>query len=636
MIEIVRKWFKREEVTPEIRKKKFSNSMIAESGCDLLGRQQQKLDDIRVSLSLTDDRFNLFYAPLFEKFAELSQCMPASENHHHAHKYGFIDHTLEVAIVALRKREGVIYKQDKESQLMTKREVFSYAVVVAAIMHDIGKLVTDIEIFSVEEEKIIHYASGDRLSAGDEFVYRFFPGRRIEDHQASALILLNQLVPSIGLSWLCAETELFRDVIHSITSSHKFSGKIGQLIIESDKVSTANNLSRISVNFQTTQFAPSVPNIVPVSNQNNALSQNSQNKALMIANSIKHMLENPTDFGGRKTLNVAGSFAWVQGEFIYMSHPLAFKHLQDHMNDENAKNAPNSSNICYSILFDSGFLVKSNDKMFDFYHVSSNDDDWTSTLAYIKLDRDKVDPSRSLPESNHPITLSLKKSDLTKKKVKPTKKETSSCNELVDDIGKPNEMSHPQKNESELMHSESVNESMIITPPVKVKSDDPVDELLAPKEFIEDIDKTAEFSNNDTFNIFLKWLTHQFRHKTIDINKHNAAVHVVDSKIVLVSPRIFIDFVKSNGGSDIFSQPELLNKTQKQKVNYIQTEFFKSNEHVRSVLSENILTFELSSSTKKRTKLFGILLKPDMSSYLLNNKDFSNSRHVFLQSVIQS
>ncbi|NRB78363.1 MAG: TraI domain-containing protein [Saccharospirillaceae bacterium] len=644
MIERIKKWLKRDEITLEIRKKKFSNSMIAESGYDLLARQHKKIDDIRVSLSLTDDRFDRFYAPLFARFAEVSQCMPASENHHHAHKYGFLDHSLEVAVVALRKREGVIYKQDQESQLMTKREVFSYAVVVAAIMHDIGKLITDIEIFSVEEQRIIHYASGERLSTGDEFVYRFFPGRRIEDHQASALILLNQLVPSVGMSWLCTETELFREVIHTITSSHKFSGKVGQLITESDQVSTANNLARISVNFKASHFAHSPSALAQVSNRDSSPSQNSQNKAMMIANNLKHMLENPTDFGGRKLLNIAGSFAWVKDEFIYMSHPLAFKLLHEYMSSENAKSTPNSANICYSILFDSGFLVKSNNKMFDFYHVSSNDDDWTATLAYIKLDRDKMDPSRLLPESNHSITLSPKKSDVVKKNGTASKSNTPSKklkndktkNENENEEGGVDEKSNAENIEPELNKIDAAVDSIIIMQPLNNTTGNPIDELLAPKIITENIDKTAEFSNNETFNIFLKWLTHQFRHKTIDINKHNAAVHVVDTKIVLVSPRVFIDFIKSNAGNDLFNKPELISKTPKQRVNYIQAEFFKSNEHERSVLSENILTFELSASSKKRTKLSGVLLKPDMSNYLLNDKEFSNSRHVFLQSVIHT
>mgnify|MGYP006183994081 CR=1 FL=1 len=58
--------------------------------------RQQLLENIWRRASLSRAQFNTLYLKPLERYAELVQLLPASENHHHAHLGGLLDHGLEI------------------------------------------------------------------------------------------------------------------------------------------------------------------------------------------------------------------------------------------------------------------------------------------------------------------------------------------------------------------------------------------------------------------------------------------------------------------------------------------------------------------------------------------------------------
>jgi hypothetical protein len=73
-----------------------------ESAASLLAlpRRRKLLDAIWQHTSLSRAQFMLLYQHPLERYAELVQAFPASENHHHAWPGGMLDHGLETVVCA--------------------------------------------------------------------------------------------------------------------------------------------------------------------------------------------------------------------------------------------------------------------------------------------------------------------------------------------------------------------------------------------------------------------------------------------------------------------------------------------------------------------------------------------------------
>ena len=85
--------------------------------------------------------------PLLQRVAEFVQLYPASEAHHHAQEGGLLIHLLETAAYALHFREGLelpVAAPPEERERLKHR--WTYGVLLAALLHDIGKPLVDLRI----------------------------------------------------------------------------------------------------------------------------------------------------------------------------------------------------------------------------------------------------------------------------------------------------------------------------------------------------------------------------------------------------------------------------------------------------------------------------------------------------------
>src|SRR5690606_19357150 len=97
--------------------------------------------------SLTQPVFNEYLLSPIERYAELVQLLPASESHHHAYAGGMLDHALEMACYGLRLRQRHLLPPNaKPEDQSSAGELWSAAIIYGALMHDVAKVLVDIEI----------------------------------------------------------------------------------------------------------------------------------------------------------------------------------------------------------------------------------------------------------------------------------------------------------------------------------------------------------------------------------------------------------------------------------------------------------------------------------------------------------
>lgn len=185
------------------------------------------LEKIRTSMGYHPDNFRSDVMPLIERFAEFVQLLPASESHHHAQPGGLLIHTLDVAAYALTLRMG--YKLPTgavvEDQIRLG-PVWSFGVLVAALLHDIGKPVSDVvvQVYGADPTKQVQtwnglagsmnqlstHSKGDQLS---HYTVMFKENKDYGAHQRLGATLLHALVPASALHWLGSDSVLMSQLL---------------------------------------------------------------------------------------------------------------------------------------------------------------------------------------------------------------------------------------------------------------------------------------------------------------------------------------------------------------------------------------------------------------------------------------
>lgn len=122
----------------------FEDVLPVRSPKALLFARRDKLNQIEELAGTTPLHFECYYLAALQRFAAFVQECPASESHHHAHVGGLLDHALEVAVTALKLRQGYLLPPGvPPEQAVHARDRWTYAVFAAALVHDAGKPAVD-------------------------------------------------------------------------------------------------------------------------------------------------------------------------------------------------------------------------------------------------------------------------------------------------------------------------------------------------------------------------------------------------------------------------------------------------------------------------------------------------------------
>lgn len=217
------------------------------------------VEKIRTRLGFTPENFERDVLVLLRNVAEFVQLLPGSESHHHAQPGGLLIHLLDVAAHALSLREGYKLPQggSPEDQIRLG-PVWSYGVLVGALLHDIGKPVADVvvQLYGADPSRSLAQWSGlagsmvdaSSSAAPNRTVTHYtvdFPASEARDyaaHQKLPIALLHALVPRSSMQWLSTDPALMAELVGCLESSDKQPGVLAELITKADSASVAANL----------------------------------------------------------------------------------------------------------------------------------------------------------------------------------------------------------------------------------------------------------------------------------------------------------------------------------------------------------------------------------------------------------
>lgn len=566
-------------------------------------RRQKLLENIWQRASLSRSQFAELYRLPLERYAELVQQLPASQNHHHAHPGGMLDHGLEIVAYALKIRQTYLLPigAPPESQ-SAQAEAWTAAAAYGALIHDLGKIAVDVHI-ELEGGKTWHPWHGP---INRPYRFRYVKGRNYQLHGAAAALIYAQILTPQILDWLSDFREVWSQLIFILAGQYEHAGILGEIVVKADQASVAQELG---------------------GNPARALSSPKQSLQRQLADGLRYLVRDTFK------LNQPDGPAdgWLTQDALWLvSKPIADQ-LRAYLLTQGVEGVPSSNAPFFNMLQDQGVIQTNAQDKAVWRATIDNGRGWRNTFTLLKLSPALIwnDPNDRPPaytgtlevEAGDPVENSPAKNNMTTPAgVLPSDIESSAIpSALAPPVAPPLEVSQPpSSNPAEI--DELLALLGNINEPLKNKKNNQASAALTPLLQLDDTqaslssnegDATLAIAkevapmprNNTEFGReFVEWLKNGIASRSIIINDAKAQVHTVAGTAMLVTPGIFKRYV--------LEFPHIEQQAKAQQMNawqMVQRSFEKLKLHKKTAKHHNIWTCDVVGPRKTK-QLKGYLL----------------------------
>ena len=215
---------------------------------ELLAGMNELINKIADILPLTCDEFNMYIRPVLLRTADFVYTLPASEYYHHSNCCGLLRHSLETAFFASRGLASSCFDLEFPGNIRINREGrLAAAVTVAALLHDIGKPLTDIKVYQRDNywqplKEGLHNFLIKRGSGIFSFKYVPMRGKR---HELLAPLAAANILTADFVSWMMEAPDLLEHMYSCISGNR--SSRFYSIIKNADIMSVKYDLASINL-----------------------------------------------------------------------------------------------------------------------------------------------------------------------------------------------------------------------------------------------------------------------------------------------------------------------------------------------------------------------------------------------------
>lgn len=206
------------------------------------------IDNIKIHSGLSLENWNKDALPFIHNFLALVQRLPASESHHHAGDGGLARHTLDVAAMALKQSAGRSFPPGAKTEDIPKlTAVWKYGILVAALLHDVGKVLTgfNITLSDIDNKNQQLWLPDAGNMPPDRYYYVDFlsENHRYSAHAEIAWSFFMTLVPESTRQWIAHSAPDLLVLLRSYLSGKKDGSVIEELVKSADMASVSRDLA---------------------------------------------------------------------------------------------------------------------------------------------------------------------------------------------------------------------------------------------------------------------------------------------------------------------------------------------------------------------------------------------------------
>ena len=506
----------------------------------------------------------LYHQPLIT-YAEWVQQLPASESYHHAWPGGMLTHILEVIVHALGIRSGQMLPHGADAEKVAKeKDVWTYAVFSAALLHDIGKPLVDqeIQLFDKKRRPIGCWNAWDKPMSSQASWYevRFRRDREYALHEKISLFMASKILPADGIHWLSCHPTVFREWVASLSGEESL---LDAMIKRADQVSTAQAMGA-----------------------GQAHAAKGTNKPLQgrLVAAIRFLIDE-----GALPVNRQGGAAWRSGEHLWLVSKRVMDAVREHLVSQGHEGIPQSNPRLFDVLAQFGLILPNGDKAV--WRVTVDDQrGWTQELSMLKMPLQNIWPNPDQWPDEFSGQISASAPSEGGVNVDSPAREHDAVDETLQD----SLMKKTEQPEGDLSNGLKTHASQ--TPSLSYL-DISAEDSKSPKHAAEpqSSEEKCETGNNHQAEpgeedhaglAFESWLKTGIATGALSLNNAKAKVHVVQEGVLLISPTIFQMYAREA-------------RKEQWDWRYIQKMYQRLGRNQKTPEGENIWRYQVTGGRKK-------------------------------------
>lgn len=556
-----------------------------ESATSLLStpRRQRLLEHIWQRTSLSRRQFTSLYLEPLERYAELVQQFPASENHHHAYPGGMLDHGLEIVAYALKLRQSYLLPTGTtpEDQVV-QAEAWTAAVAYAALLHDIGKVAVDL-LVERADGSLWHPWHGPLRHA---YRFRYRQDREYRLHSAATGLLYRQVLDGEILDWLSTYPSPWSALLYVLAGQYEHAGTLGELVVQADRASVAQALG---------------------GDPARAMSAPTHTLQRKLLDGLRYLLKEEL-----KLNQPQASDGWLTQDALWLVSKTVSDKLRAHLLAQGIDGIPSNNTAIFNVLQDHGILQPTPDGKAIWRATVTSDAGWSHAFTLLRLapaliwDADDrpapfagtvvVDQDPNDAPAAAPTDTSSTQPEISHTPPAPSAAPgADSVDALLALLGTTD--IEPPPHDLEIEQSSATNATEQPTDSSQSDAALPLPVLTLPPI-------TGRRNSREPLlgEHFMGWLRLRIQSRTLIINDARALVHTVNDTVFLVSPGVFQRYAQEHPQTASLAKQDQVADWQ-----WVQKRFEKLQLHQKQDNGRNIWTCEVTGPRKSR-RLHGYLL----------------------------
>lgn len=334
-----------------------SGYLIPKKAAELLStpRRSKLIEHIWQRTSLSRAQFEEMYLSPINRYAELVQELPASENHHHAHHGGMLDHGLDIIAFALKIRQSYLLPVGATPETQAAQtEAWTAAVAYAALLHDIGKVAVDLEVHFFDDTQW-HPWNGPISQA---YRFRYLKGRQYKLHSAAAGLLYSQVLTQPVMDWLSGFQEPWGSLLYVLAGQYEHAGTLGELVIQADQASVAQELG---------------------GNPSRAIATPKHSLQRQLIEGLRFLVTEQL-----KLNQPRASDGWLTDDALWLVSKTVADKLRAHLLSQGTESIPTSNSTLFNVLQDNA-IIQANAEGKAIWTATVKSGKWQKTLTFLKV-----------------------------------------------------------------------------------------------------------------------------------------------------------------------------------------------------------------------------------------------------------
>ncbi|QLB12803.1 integrating conjugative element relaxase (TIGR03760 family) [Bisgaardia hudsonensis] len=499
-------------------------------------------------VSMDRKMFNVLYQKPIENYAEIVQLLPASEAHHHSHIGGMLDHGLEVITFSAKLRQSYVLPPNAAPEDQSKqRDAWTAATIYIALVHDIGKVITDVEIILKDGTRWFAWNG----IPSQPYKFKYIKGRDYDFHPVIGSFLANQLIPKSAFDWIAQFPEVLSSLMYAMAGHYDKAGLLSEIIQKADQHSV------------TVALGGDVNKLVqrPV---------NSLAKQLVMA--LRYLLEHKIKLNTPK----GPADGWFTEDGLWLMSKTTADSIRAYLLGQGIS-VPKDNGKLFDEMQSLGIVEATTEGTAIWHCRIQADSGWTPPSSFTLLrikpevawenisirpqyfagkvkieDNSHVNENLSKPEQD--VVVPKNTPTLEVKNMRAEAKPIHKIEENTSLVGMENDLTEQLLSMFDVNINAETEQNNTYIEPV-IDNIEPSKICIEAVNDIENVKKQPKYNStaitvkedSHSGKKFVDWLKKGIAQNKFAISKNTAKLHIVEGALFLVSPAIFEQFLQENG-----------------------------------------------------------------------------------------